>query len=105
VGGVRWWNVKHPGRYAARLAAGTSPGAGREALTPAQGRMEEVMLGLRLAEGLPLARLGPDGVRAAARAVAGGLLAGPAHRAGRAVLTLRGRLLADAVTRDLVPVA
>jgi oxygen-independent coproporphyrinogen-3 oxidase len=105
VGGVRWWNVKHPGRYAARLAAGGSPGAGREVLTPAQRRVEEVMLGLRLAEGLPLARLDPGGVRAAGRAVADGLLAGPAHAAGRAVLTLRGRLLADAVTRDLLPAA
>ena len=26
VGGVRWWNVKHPTAYAARLAAGESPG-------------------------------------------------------------------------------
>ena len=33
VGGVRWWNVKHPRTYAARLAAGASPAAGRETLT------------------------------------------------------------------------
>ena len=33
VGGVRWWNVKHPAAYAERLAAGVSPGAGREVLT------------------------------------------------------------------------
>ncbi len=30
AGGVRWWNVKHPGAYAAALAGGRSPGAGRE---------------------------------------------------------------------------
>ena len=30
VGGVRWWNVKHPAAYAERVAAGVSPAAGRE---------------------------------------------------------------------------
>ena len=39
----------------------------------------------------------------AERALADGLLAADAYAAGRAVLTLRGRLLADAVVRDLLP--
>jgi oxygen-independent coproporphyrinogen-3 oxidase len=99
VGGVRWWNVKHPAAYAARLARGRSPGQAREVLTGPQRRTEEIMLGLRLADGLPLAGL-PDG--AAARAAADGLLSEEAYRSGRAVLTLRGRLLADAVIRSLV---
>jgi oxygen-independent coproporphyrinogen-3 oxidase len=102
VGGVRWWNVAHPGRYAGRLAAGRTPGQAREVLTGSQRRMEEVMLRLRLAEGLPLSRLTASGTPAAARAVAGGLLSAAAHRDGRAVLTLRGRLLADAVIRALL---
>ena len=34
VGGVRWWNVKHPAAYAAALAAGRSPGHARELLDP-----------------------------------------------------------------------
>ncbi len=102
VGGVRWWNVRHPARYAARLADGRSPGQGREVLTAEQRRLEEIMLRLRLAEGLPLAVLAPAGKNAAARAVAEGLLVEQAFGAGRAVLSLRGRLLADAVTRDLV---
>jgi oxygen-independent coproporphyrinogen-3 oxidase len=103
VGGVRWWNVKHPNAYAARLAAGESPAQARERLTPAERHTEDVMLRLRLASGLPLAALPADGREAAAGAVAGGLLDPVAHRAGRAVLTLRGRLLADAVVRDLLP--
>ena len=103
VGGVRWWNVKHPTAYAARLAAGESPAQARERLTPAERHTEDVMLRLRLATGLPLAALSTDGRAAAAGAVAGGLLDPAAHRAGRAVLTLRGRLLADAVVRDLLP--
>uniref|UniRef100_UPI0039EDF988 radical SAM family heme chaperone HemW n=1 Tax=Sinomonas sp. G460-2 TaxID=3393464 RepID=UPI0039EDF988 len=45
VGGVRWWNVKHPRAYAARLASGASPAAGRETLD-AETRLEErIILG------------------------------------------------------------
>ena len=32
VGGVRWWNVKHPTAYAARIAAWESPAQAREVL-------------------------------------------------------------------------
>jgi oxygen-independent coproporphyrinogen-3 oxidase len=103
VGGVRWWNVKHPTTYAQRLAAGESPGLARELLTADEAHMEDVMLRLRLASGLPLAVLDDAGRAAAGRALTGGLLDPAAHAAGRAVLTLRGRLLADAVVRDLLP--
>ncbi|MFV2082897.1 radical SAM family heme chaperone HemW [Micromonospora sp. LOL_021] len=103
VGGVRWWNVRHPRSYAERLAAGRSPGHGRELLTGAEQQVEEVMLALRLASGLPLARLAPAGRLAARRAGDDGLLDPGALAAGQAVLTLRGRLLADAVVRDLLP--
>jgi oxygen-independent coproporphyrinogen-3 oxidase len=102
VAGVRWWNVTHPRSYAARLRAGRSPGHAREVLTAAQRRTEEVMLRLRLADGLPLAGLPAAAVRAAERAVADGLLSAGAHAAGRAVLTVRGRLLADTVTHALL---
>jgi putative oxygen-independent coproporphyrinogen III oxidase len=103
VGGVRWWNVKHPSAYAARLAAGTSPGHGREVLSAGDRRVEDVMLRLRLADGLPLSVLDEAGRVAATRAVDEGLLTPPPFAQGRAVLTLRGRLLADAVVRDLLP--
>ena len=103
VGGMRWWNVKHPSAYAQRLAQGHSPGQGRELLTAAETHMEDVMLRLRLAEGLPLAVLDPAGVAGARRALEQGLLDEAGYRAGQAVLTLRGRLLADAVVRDLLP--
>ena len=103
IGGVRWWNVKHPAEYGRRLAAGRSPGQGREILTDTERRTEEVMLRLRLADGLPVTVLDPAGQAAGERAVADGLLEATAWRAGRAVLTLRGRLLADAVVRSLLP--
>ncbi|HEY0487478.1 MAG TPA: radical SAM family heme chaperone HemW [Mycobacteriales bacterium] len=102
VGGVRWWNVKHPTAYAGRLAAGTSPAYAREVLTEADRRTEDVLLRIRLAEGLPLGTLAAEGLRAADRALADGLLEAREYADGRAVLTLRGRLLADAVVRDLV---
>jgi putative oxygen-independent coproporphyrinogen III oxidase len=102
VGGVRWWNVKHPGGYAQALAEGRSPGAGREILTPEDRRVERILLELRLSDGCPLGLLAEEGAAAAARAVRDGLLEPGPYAAGRAVLTLRGRLLADAVVRDLV---
>lgn len=102
VGGVRWWNVRHPAAYAARIAAGESPAQAREVLTSEDRRVEDVLLRVRLREGLPLGRLTPAGLAVAERAVADGLAEGPAYAAGRLVLTLRGRLLADALVRDLV---
>ena len=94
---MRWWNVKHPARYAALLAEGESPEADRELLTDAERHTERVMLRLRLATGLPLDLLDGAGAAAAARAAADGLLDPAALAAGPAVLTRRGRLLADRV--------
>ena len=44
VGGVRWWNVKHPRATPALLDAGHSPAAGRETLDEAARLTERVML-------------------------------------------------------------
>jgi oxygen-independent coproporphyrinogen-3 oxidase len=99
VGGTRWWNVKHPAAYTSRLAEEATPAYAREVLEAADRRFERIMLELRLAEGCPLDLFeDPAAVR---RAVGDGLLVPEAYETGRAVLTLRGRLLADAVVRDL----
>jgi putative oxygen-independent coproporphyrinogen III oxidase len=98
VGGVRWWNVKHPTAYAARLTAGASPAHAREVLDDETRRTERILLEIRLRDGLPLDVL-PD--RSRADAVVADGLAVVLH--DRLVLTLRGRLLADAVVRDLLP--
>ncbi|HEX8759290.1 MAG TPA: radical SAM family heme chaperone HemW [Pseudonocardiaceae bacterium] len=100
VGGVRWWNVKHPARYAAALASGRSPAAGRELLSVGEQHTERVMLGLRLADGLPLDVLDAPERAAAKRAATEGLLI--ITSGDRLMLTRRGRLLADAVVRDLL---
>ncbi|MCU1594446.1 MAG: hemN1 [Frankiales bacterium] len=99
VGGVRWWNAKHPSAYAQRLAAGESPALARELLTEEDRRVERVLLEIRLRDGLPLSTLREAGLEAAHRFAAEGLLELTGQRA---VLTLRGRLLADAVVRELV---
>lgn len=106
VGGVRWWNVKHPARYAALLAENHSPAAARESLTDEDRHLERVMLQLRLVDGLPVDVLSPEAQKEARRAAADGLLdeaalAGVNDHFGRCVLTLKGRLLADAVVRRL----
>lgn len=99
VGGVRWWNVKHPARYADSVATGGLPAAGWELLTDEERYTERVMLTARLRTGLPLADLDADGRAATARVIADGL----AERSGdHLILTDRGRLLADAVVRTLL---
>ncbi|MGW5643556.1 radical SAM family heme chaperone HemW [Saccharopolyspora sp. NPDC003752] len=102
VGGVRWWNVKHPARYAAVLAEGASPAAGRERLDAEDQRIERIMLELRLATGLPVEVLDEHGGVAAKQAAADGLLEREELTAGRCVLTDRGRLLADGVVQRLL---
>ncbi|MCW2545050.1 MAG: hemN1 [Frankiales bacterium] len=99
VDGVRWWNAKHPTAYADRLAAGLSPALAREVLTAEDRKVERVLLEIRLRDGLPLDVLDDPG-RASAL-VDDGLLEPVPFAQGRAVLTLRGRLLADAVVREL----
>jgi oxygen-independent coproporphyrinogen-3 oxidase len=101
VGGTRWWNVRHPSAYAARVSAGESPAQAREILTEREQRTERILLLTRLAGGCPVTELDPAGRAAAQAAVADGLAEPEAYQAGRVVLTRRGRLLADAVVRGL----
>jgi oxygen-independent coproporphyrinogen-3 oxidase len=102
VGGVRWWNVKHPAAYAERIAANVSPAAGRETLDAATRRTETVLLTSRVSDGLAISELDLPGRGAIAGLIADGLIDGRAALNGRVVLTLSGRLLADAVVRRLL---
>ncbi len=100
VGGVRWWNVKHPAAYADRINAGDSPAHAREVLDEETRRVERVLLEMRLHDGLPVSVLDATGRAGVDDLVRRGLL----ERYGeRLVLTTDGRLLADAVVRDLLP--
>ncbi len=97
IGGVRWWNHKHPAAWTKALAANISPALAHEKLTDEQQREESVMLQLRLAQGIEISKLPHHEVTD--RLVGDGLLD---KSNDRAVLTPRGRLLADAVVRDLL---
>jgi len=102
VSGVRWWNVKHPTRYAAALESGRSPAAGRETLDPAARYTEKIMLGVRMRAGLPTYEL-TDKARASLPQLASwGLIDTGLMNVGQVVLTQRGRLMADAVVRELL---
>ena len=102
VGGVRWWNVKHPTAYANRLDKGESPAAGRETLDADTRELERIMLVSRLSEGLATATLSPAARKAVAGLIAQELVDPVKAFAGTLVLTLKGRLLGDAVTRALL---
>ncbi|MDQ0732110.1 radical SAM family heme chaperone HemW [Arthrobacter sp. B1I2] len=103
MGGVRWWNVKHPSAYANRLMQGLSPAAGRETLDAETRNMERVMLEARLESGLEVSTLSAGGRHQVAGLIADGLVDPAAAFRGRLVLTLKGRLLADAVVRRILP--
>ncbi len=104
VGGVRWWNVKHPAAYGDRLEAGVSPAHAREVLDAETRRVERVLLEVRIREGLGGGSLDDSGRDAVPELVARGLVEAVAWtRQDRIVLTRQGRLLADLVVRDLIP--
>jgi len=103
MGGVRWWNVKHPSAYANRLSQGLSPAAGRETLDAETRNLEKVMLEARLQSGLGISTLSAAGRHQVAGLIADGLVEPAAAFQGRLVLTLKGRLLADAVVRRILP--
>jgi coproporphyrinogen III oxidase-like Fe-S oxidoreductase len=99
VGSTRWWNVKHPNAYARSLADGLLPVADLERLDAATRHTEDVMLRVRLRNGLPVALLSEGERRRADTAIGDGLMT---RDADRLILTDRGRLLADAVVRTLL---
>ncbi len=100
VGGVRWWNVKHPAAYADRLAVELSPAHAGETLDAESRRTERVLLEVRLREGMPLDVLDHVGRTAVPDLVERALIN---LHGDRLVLTQQGRLLADAVVRSLLP--
>ncbi|MFT2816525.1 radical SAM family heme chaperone HemW [Leifsonia sp. A12D58] len=102
VGGLRWWNVKHPAAYADRVLAGHSPAAGRETLDAETREVERVLLTSRIREGIRVDSLSERGRHEVAGLIADELIDARAAIGGTVELTLRGRLLADAVVRRLL---
>lgn len=100
LSGTRWWNHKHPATYASALAQGESPRAGEEILTPEQIHAERVMLAIRTKVGLDRSELSPTELLRSADLLSRGLLTEGAG--SRVRVTDRGRLVADAVVRELL---
>lgn len=99
VGATRWWNVKHPNAYAEMLGNAMLPIADFEQLSVDALHIEDVMLKIRLRQGLPLSQLEDAERKRAEDVVADSLLV---FEGDRLVLTPCGRLLADAVVRTLL---
>lgn len=99
IGTTRWWNVKHPNTYAQMLAETMLPVAGFEQLNAENRHTEDVLLRIRMRQGLPMSLLDERERERAAVAVDDGLLIGDGDQL---VLTDRGRLLADGVVRMLL---
>ena len=106
IGGVRWWNAKHPTTYAAALAEQLSPGVGRELLTAETRLQERILLESRLSDGIAISLLkqaNPQVGSVIAQFIAEDLIDGATAIRGQLVLTRTGRLLADAVVRRILP--
>ena len=91
-GGRRFWNVRTPERYIAAVAAGESPEAAGEQLDPDERRLEGLQLAVRTRGGVPASSLPVEDLADLVSVDAAG---------GRAVLTVRGRLLANEVALRL----
>lgn len=102
INGVRWWNLKHPVPYAHHVRQGLSPAAAREHLDADTRYVEDVMLAARIREGVAIEDLRGPGREAVGWLEGQGLIEPQARAEGRVVLTLRGRLLGDAVVRTLL---
>jgi oxygen-independent coproporphyrinogen-3 oxidase len=104
LGSVRWWNHKHPLSYANLLEKNISPAAGREQLDSETAALERILLESRTSAGMSIEqikRLQPGSELAISQLIADGLIEGSQAIAGKLLLTLKGRLLADAVVRAL----
>lgn len=97
--GRRWWLVRDPARYARMVAAGEEPLGGEEHVDADARRLERLMMGLRLVEGVPRSDVAPLDPAVVARLIAGGLLT--LHDGDRVALTPAGMPLAGAVIREL----
>lgn len=102
VGGLRWWNVKHPAAYQQRIDGHISPAAGREFPDAQAVQLERTMLLTRLNTGMHISELEAAGRKAVAGLIADELIVAKQALAGKIVLTQRGRLLADLVVRELL---
>ena len=102
IGGVRWWNAKHPSAWAERLTTNRNPAVGHEVLDSTTRQIEDVLLRIRTREGVAIADCPPGRENAIAEFIARGFVDGRQALSGRLILTRSGRLVADYVARELL---
>ncbi|MDO4241250.1 MAG: radical SAM family heme chaperone HemW [Microbacteriaceae bacterium] len=103
IGGVRWWNVKHPAAYAQRIAQGITPAHAREILDTETRRTERLLLETRIFTGLPVSVLNEREKHAIPQLLASELIKpAPLFQQQRLIPTLRGRLIADTLIATLI---
>lgn len=104
-GGVRWWNVKHPTAYSGKLQKAESPAAGRETLTERVRLEERVLLEIRVSQGMAISilkQVSNNTQKLISEFIADGLIDPKSAIGGYLKLTLKGRLLADSLVRQLL---
>jgi oxygen-independent coproporphyrinogen-3 oxidase len=115
-GRYRWWNPRHPLTYVSEINSRTTPAKAsdrsdlipatpsdstenREELTETQIRMEKVMLGLRLVEGVEADLLTESELKRVDPYLESGHLV---RRGSSLACTLQGRLIADGIVREIL---
>ncbi|MFI5505366.1 radical SAM family heme chaperone HemW [Corynebacterium kutscheri] len=99
MGDTRFFNVKHPVTYAQQLAKEQLPIKESEKLSALERHEEQVMLGLRLKQGLRLDIFQPAGLKIIEHYIGRGLLCRDNHQV---FLSEQGRLLADGIITDIL---
>ncbi len=104
-GSARWWNHRSLEPWMADLGAGRKPIAEREVLSPVELRREEILLGLRCADGFPIVASGrAQGLPLPAQALDDAIANGHVvidH--DRLKPTFAGMTIADELARRLCP--
>ncbi len=102
INGERWWNIKHPQSYIEAAIKGNTPAAGNEILSEDDKLVESVMLRIRMCEGLPLSSFTQAQQAKLNSFYERELFEAKSWESGQLVLSLKGRLLADQVVRDIL---
>lgn len=102
LAGERWWNLKHPKTYIQTILAGSAPSAGSESLNAQEQATENLMLQIRMREGLAWESFSAAQQEQLAGFYSRALFQDDAWRQGRVLLSLEGRLLADQIVRELL---
>jgi putative oxygen-independent coproporphyrinogen III oxidase len=104
VDGRRWWNVRTPERYIEQVEHGGLGESAAEDLDAQTRADERLQLALRTRDGVDIVDLDPSVHERVTGFVEDGLVRVQLQRDGsrRVVLTTRGRLLANAVSNELI---